>query len=149
MARSPFVAMVTILVGTGQALVPERTRRPWVARAHVTRSNGGCWRAPSFQVQFLLPWRWMMDSMSSRVLLIVIAFAIRAFASPDITKDEVDRQQQQLNKDRWQYIRDSLDLQQRADQEIQREKGALIDHIKGALEQAVTETSGFQIGRAH
>jgi len=82
-----------------------------------------------------------MDSFSLRVTLAVMAFGIRGLAQPGITKEDVDKQQQQLNKDRWQYIRDSLDLQKRAEQELLREKGALIDHIKGALEQAASETS--------
>lgn len=82
-----------------------------------------------------------MDRIGFLVLLLVLVFAMRTPAQPGITKKGVDSQQQQLNKDRWQYIRDSLDFQKRAEQELQREKGALIDHIKVALEQAMTETS--------
>ncbi len=92
-----------------------------------------------------------MGKFSFRFLisLVVAALAVRAVAQPRITKQDIDRQQQELNKDRWQYIRDSLDLQKRANQELQRQKDDLIHYlmnlrttdVMNALDKAVAETS--------
>lgn len=65
----------------------------------------------------------------SLLALLIPLFTSNSYAQ--IRHEEVERQQQQVIKAKWQQlIRQSLDLQKQAEQEFQREKKAVIDYVK-------------------
>jgi hypothetical protein len=68
----------------------------------------------------------MMLQQASTLTLLTVLFTAGSQAETGIKREEIDKQRQELHKDRWRFISNSSAFQLRAEQEIQREKNAVI-----------------------